>query len=102
MKMGLMMFSVIYCSLNFYVCCQYGKSSTSYYSAFADCLYNSNWICLPIEIQKRFIIMIAYAQKPMFYHGYGIIILNMKTFSKVQSMFIYQLSILEINFIHLF
>lgn len=50
----------------------------------ADLLFESNWQCLPIQMQKYFILMINNVQKPLYYNGYGIIILNLETFTKVR------------------
>lgn len=49
----------------------------------SDCLYESDWRSLDIPQQKHFILMISNAQRPMVYHGFGIVILNLATFTKV-------------------
>lgn len=38
-----------------------------YYAAIADCLFESNWMALPIDLQKLFILMIGHSQKPIFF-----------------------------------
>lgn len=54
----------------------------------ADCLYEANWQELPPELQKNFILMIQNAQRPCFYHGFGMAILNLETFTKVSLIFV--------------
>lgn len=51
----------------------------------AGTLYDCNWYDLPLDLQKYFIMMIANAQTPVHYHGYGIITLNLETFCKASS-----------------
>lgn len=46
-------------------------------------LYDSDWYKLPMGLQKYFVMMIANAQIPLQYHGYGLITLNLQTFSQV-------------------
>lgn len=64
--------------------CFFGKMATESFIEMADCLFESNWQSLPIHLQKYFILMINNVQKPLFYSGYGIIILNLETFTKVR------------------
>lgn len=47
--------------------CYYGDCATGYYAAIADCLFESNWMALPIDLQKLFILMIGHSQKPIFF-----------------------------------
>lgn len=49
----------------------------------ADILYETNWHELPIELQKYFVYMIQSAQHPYYYHGSGVAILNLQTFTDV-------------------
>lgn len=69
-------------SLFFY--CYFGRLATEIFGNMADCLFDSNWQCLPLKIQRRhLIIMIQNAQRPLHYHGVGIVVLNLNTFGKV-------------------
>lgn len=63
--------------------------STESYFGMAECLYETNWNELPIDQQKYFIIMIQNAQQPLYYHGYGMVILKLETFCKVNENFGY-------------
>lgn len=49
----------------------------------ANLIFESNWHLLPVETQKFYILMIASAQKPLYYHGSHIINLGLETFTKV-------------------
>lgn len=79
----LMVFSIADTGSNLFLHCYYGISTTIYYSLFADCLYKSNWMALPVDLQKPFILMIANAQQKLSYHGYRMVDLNLETFTKV-------------------
>lgn len=55
------------------------------FEKMADCFYDCNWIELPIGVQKHIVTMIIMAQKPIFYHGYGLVTMNLETFTTVSS-----------------
>lgn len=59
--------------------------ATDNFEKMADCLYESNWPDLPIHLQKYFILMIENTQRPIFYHGFNMIKLNLETFGKVRT-----------------
>lgn len=52
----------------------------------STCLFESNWYKLPSELRKLYIIALINAQKPQHYNGFGIIDLNLETFSKVSKV----------------
>lgn len=66
-----------------FIYCYFGKCATDYYTSYAECLFESNWMVLPNDLQKYFILMISHAQKPLYYHGYGFVHLDLQLFSKV-------------------
>lgn len=68
---------------NLFFWCFFGKLTSESYARIADYLYESNWQDLPVELRKYFILLIANAQRPIFYHGFGIAVLNLETFCKV-------------------
>lgn len=78
-----MLFVTIYNAATLYFFCYNGKRTTDSYLAFSNCLYESNWIILPIRLQKNFVLMIAHGQKVLFYDGLGLLELNLETFLKV-------------------
>lgn len=51
------------------------------------CLYNLDWRKFPIKLQKYFILMIANMQKPLNYHGFGVVCLDLMTFIAVRYHF---------------
>lgn len=63
--------------------CYFGKLSTTSFEDMADCLYENNWYKWSIESQKCVQIMIQIAQRPIYYHGFRVCILNLETFTKV-------------------
>lgn len=67
--------------------CFFGKIATESHSNIADCLIEANWIDLPVELQKSIMLMIASGQREFFYHGFGVIILNLETFTRVSELF---------------
>lgn len=64
--------------------CFLGKFATDNFGGMSDCLYNADWYELTVGLQKYFIIMIRNTQKPLYYHGLGIVVLNLETFCKVR------------------
>lgn len=69
--------------MNLYIYCYYGKHATDCYAAYADYLFESNWSFLPNKTQRNFVLMIAQTQKPLQYHGFGVVYLNLELFCKV-------------------
>lgn len=51
----------------------------------ADCLYECNWLELSPELQKYLVIVIRNIQKPIYYHGFGVAVLNLVTFNAVRN-----------------
>lgn len=78
-----MVFATSISGSNLFTYCYYGKYATESFAAFANCSYKSNWIVLPNDLQKYFVIMIAYSQIPAIYHGYNIVNLSLETFTTV-------------------
>lgn len=66
---------------NLFIYCYLGKLSTESYAKMADCVYNI------IGLQKHYILMIANMQKPLYYHGFGVIYLELETFTRVSLRF---------------
>lgn len=63
--------------------CYFGKVSTEKFIEMPDCLYESTWNEFSIEVQKFYLIILGAAQRPHFYHGFGVIYLNLETFTMV-------------------
>lgn len=69
---------------NLFLYCYHGGRTTHNYLEFTDSIYGVNWVQLPVQSQKLFIIMIGQAQKPLFYSGSGIIKLDLAIFGNVR------------------
>lgn len=63
--------------------CFFGKIATESFARMADCLYESNWLILKPKLQKYLVLMIGNAQRPVYYHGFGLATLNLETFAYV-------------------
>lgn len=73
--------------LTIFVYCFCGKMATESFLNMSDCLFESDWIRLPIKFQKTIFFMIYNAQEPIYYRGFGMSTLNMQTFVKVNDIF---------------
>lgn len=51
------------------------------------CLYGLDWQKLPVKLQKYLIIMIGNMQIPVYYHGFGVVCLDLMTFVAVSHNF---------------
>lgn len=84
MKLGFLIMTILVCACTLFVYCFFGMIATESYEKMADCLYESNWQKLPIDLQKYIILMIQNTQQPRFYHGFGVCHLNLDTYSNVR------------------
>lgn len=83
----LMLFAVSVSGMILFIYCYYGKQATDSYAAFAMSLYQMAWTNLPNDLQKYFIFMIANAQKEVSYRGFGLVKLNLETFTTVNDFY---------------
>lgn len=67
--------------------CYYGKLATQSFEGMSDTLFESNWPELSVKLQRYFILMVANTQKPVYYHGFGVAVLNLETFTNVRTHF---------------
>lgn len=79
----MILMSLLVSSANLYFYCYYGNRSTNDYAKMAQLLFESNWNEQPVELQKFFKMMISNAQRPLFYHGFRMVHLNLETYLKV-------------------
>lgn len=66
-----------------YFYCYFGKRATDCFMNMTDCLFESNWPTISIDLQKYFIFMIRTARKPIHYNGSRIVNVNLETFTVV-------------------
>lgn len=58
--------------------------STQYYEQMIDVLYETQWYSMPVRLQKCLIPVIASMQKPLYYSGFGIAVLNLEMLALVK------------------
>lgn len=68
-----------------FVYCYFGKMASESYGEMSNCLYECNWVELSPKQQKRIIMIIENAQRPLYYHGFGMAVLHLESFTKVQN-----------------
>lgn len=68
---------------NLFLYCFFGKLATDSYAGMAQCMYETNWQDAPAELQKYLILMIANMQKPLQFHGFNVVLIDLNTFTNV-------------------
>lgn len=63
--------------------------ATTSYAEMADTVYGCDWIDLSPKLQKHLVLMIANAQRPLFYHGFNIAVLDLETLTTVTKIIFY-------------
>lgn len=71
-----------------FIYCYFGKLATDSIQRMSDRVFDMNWQNLPIGLQKYVILMIANMQRPIYYHGSGIVQMNLNTFINVSAFFL--------------
>lgn len=56
----------------------------------AEAVGELNWYRLPIRLQKHLIIVIGNMQAPLHYDGFGVVFLNLDTFSRVRNCLLFE------------
>lgn len=64
--------------------CYFGEKTSESFQLMSECLYECNWPDLPIKLKKHIVIMMLRGQKPIYYHGFKMVTLNLETFKKVR------------------
>lgn len=67
-----------------YLYCYFGQVSSESFEQMADILFDTNWPDLSVPMQKYIVIMIANMQKPLHFHGFRMVNLDLKTFINVK------------------
>lgn len=68
---------------NLFLYCYYGHLATDNSSGIADVIFETNWYIHLLEMQKYLILMIQNAQRPFYYHGFGMARLSLGTYTQV-------------------
>lgn len=72
---------------NIFLYCFFGIMASESFEGMADCIYNANWPRIPGKLHTNILIMMSNTQQPIYYDGFGILILNLQTFSSVSKCF---------------
>lgn len=72
---------------NIFLYCFFGIMASESFEGMADSIYNANWPSIPFKLHKNILIMMLNTQQPLYYEGFGILILNLQTFSSVSKCF---------------
>lgn len=68
---------------NLFVYSYFGQGANETHMEISDCFFQTEWFYLPNYLQKYFVIIIANAQRPLYYHGFGVANINLNTFIQV-------------------
>lgn len=60
--------------------CFFGELATNSFAKMPDCVFKMNWQKLSVRLQKYVILMITDMHIPMHYHGFGVAIMDLRTF----------------------
>lgn len=86
-EFGYVIVVLIVGATNLYLYCYFGKLSTESFAKMTECLFECEWQRMEIRVQKYLIMMIANSQKPIYYHGFSVAVLDLETFAKVSEPF---------------
>lgn len=53
------------------------------FEQMSDCLYECDWHVFSYDVKRHILFMITNIQRPLYYHGFGVAILELETFVKV-------------------
>lgn len=69
---------------NLFLYCYFGKQATESFNKMTDALYESKWLDFTPKERKYFVIAITNTQRPLYYHGFNIMVLNLESFTNVR------------------
>lgn len=73
--------------------CYIGSMTSISFLGFGDTSYESNWLKMPINLQRFIQLIIADAQRPLIFTGMGLVDLNLRAFAKVMGIRAFLLSL---------
>lgn len=68
---------------NMFLFCYFGRRATDSFENMTDVLYHSKWTEFSPKFRKYFIIAIGNTQRPLYYHGFKIMKLDLESFTQV-------------------
>lgn len=98
MKLYLAFIGVLNSFLTLSVYCIFGSDVTEDFSKYSDYVYDAKWYEWSHELQKALPVILANAQVPMEFDGFGMFTVNSNIFTQVRDFLIIQS---EINAIYL-
>lgn len=73
---------------NLYLYCYGGASITAVCLKYSDTVFAMDWYIMPVHLQKYLILMIRSGNQRLVFSGYGILKLNLETFTSVSTVWI--------------
>lgn len=81
--------SCLLCALFFpAMICYFGTFASDRIENVADITYDTNWYEYPEEARKHIILIVARAQEPVFFMGFGVVRATLEVFGKVCFKFV--------------
>lgn len=71
------------CMITLFVYCYFGRLATDSFLIMSDIMYECEWLNLSVDLQKDLALVIGNMNRPLYYHGFGIAILNLETYARV-------------------
>lgn len=72
--------------VNLFVYCYFGKIGSDSFARMPDCLYCIlNWRELPPELKMYVVLIIRNMQKPIYYYGFSVAVMDLNTFIYVRT-----------------
>lgn len=83
MRIFIAVISMLTSAGNIFLYSYVGTLSTAQFLRFSDVVYESLWYKFPVELQKYLRLIIANAHRRQAFDGFGVMELNLETFTKV-------------------
>lgn len=74
---------IFICASQMFLYCYFGQLATDSFQNLDDFLFDLNWFNFSIEQQKCINLILLNSQKPLIYHGFGIVKLDLQSYTKV-------------------
>lgn len=85
MEMFQPVFLVVWSFVIIFANCEAGEFMTKQFNQFDDELCQCNWYFFPIDLQRKFLVLILTSQQLTFFKGYGSIVCTRNSFKEVTS-----------------
>lgn len=70
--------------------CYFGQLAAESFRKMSDCVFELKWHEFPIDLQKYIVLMIANMQKPIYYHGFQVTVMDLNTFLGVSCTLLFK------------